>query len=211
MDDSHLLTGSKSFPPETMKLIVLTDEPTNPLRPAPKKKVAMRVAEEITWVREMNAAITYIHGGRVLKQESIHADYWGFLRAADDLFADHASRMKEYGVTSESSLEITIRMALMDHPTLGFVKEGWGGRKLFTPVGSGVWLSDCIPDDADFFDIAWENRVPLRPVTHSVEDVWSSRRSWSENEAAFEAFRQRADSVERVVGMIRALDDDIAE
>lgn len=211
MDDSSLLTGHKSFEPESMKLIVLSESTSNPLRPAPKSRIAMRVTEDITWLRELNAAITYIHGGRILKQESLHSDYYGFLTAANDLFSDVDDRMETYGVTRDSSLEITIRMGIVDVPTLGFAKEGWGGRKLYTPINGPVWLADGIPDDADFFSIPWDERVTLGSVTHTVADVWSSKRSREENDAILAEYRKTANADTRIVGRISDVDDQIEE
>ncbi|NTF17239.1 hypothetical protein G6L37_02185 [Agrobacterium rubi] len=207
MDDSQLTTGFKVYAPEATKLIVLTSDAVNPLRPAAKKTVALRVVEDITWTREAHARITYSHGGRVLKQEGTFCDYYGFLSSVQDLFEDFEARKKLYGVSKESSLEITIRMALVDHPTLGFAKEGWGGRKLYTPVGGAIYLAEGVADDEDFLSKPWEEKTVLRQVSHSVCDVWSSKRSDEENHTIFDNYCLAAAVDQRIVGKIGELED----
>jgi len=210
MDEASLVRGFKVFAPEPTKVVALAEAPSNPIRPQPRSLIAFRQVEEITWLREMNAAITYLHGGRVLKQESLHCDYYGFMTAADELFADFEHRKEAYAVTSSSTLEITIRLALEDIPTLGLARED-RGRKLFTPVGDRIYLGEGIPEDADFLAIPWDERVRLESITHSVRDVWSSKRTREQNMAEYERYRIMADTAERIVGAAADLDDDIGD
>ena len=209
MDETSLLTGYKAYPPEQAKLIVVSEVAPNPLRPSGKRAEALRVNEEITWIREMNAAITYLHGGKVVKQDSLHCDYWGFMTAADGLVEAARRTMDDYSVTAESTLEIAVRVGLVDTPTLGFAKEGWGGRKLYAPIGGGVCFQGDIADDEDFFSLPWERKQFIKAVTHSVADVWKSNRSDDFNSASFESYRRMADNEVRVVGAISDMDDDI--
>lgn len=209
MTHAGLVVGHREFPPERTKLIVITDAPTNPLRRLGEKRIAIRQYEDIVWVREMQAVITYIHGGRVLKQESLHSDYYGFMTAANDLIEDDLPILQRaFEVSADSSLEITVRLALEDTPTLGYVETEWSKRK-YQAIGGGVFVAGDISDETDFFAISWEEKIALQPIIHSVADVWSTKRTDKENAKALAAYKRMALSGKRVLGVICTIDSDV--
>lgn len=147
----------------------------------------LRFTQQICWLREATASISFSHGGVVIKEGGAFVDLGGYLTAVSEAVDSAKFQCETYGITGQSSLIASVSLSIVDTPrvlcerpeygfTLGhyFVKaesedSAWF---IYSPVEMQAYecASSCEEQHA-----AWASLNRLGPVEiHSLGTVWSS-------------------------------------
>lgn len=156
----------------------------------------IRFQHEICWVREPSAKISFLHGGKLLKEGPRFCDHPRFLSCLEAGVIDAIQLCEAYSVGPDSSLEIIIETAIQDAPYLK-AKTPLGG------VSSGSYFHPIYAINENWFHYdealmaayssaageaerneAWMAipRLVPRPVVEN-QVVWSSKLDLSEGGA----------------------------
>lgn len=72
--------------------------------------------ENILWLRESEAQVSYWHGNKMLKEGSTCGDYYGYLTSLKSAVEDAQESKETYSVDENSSLEIRVYCAIEEIP-----------------------------------------------------------------------------------------------
>ena len=98
----------------------------------------IRFEHEVSWLREPSAEIYFRHGGKHLKDGPRFCDHPGYLSGLEAGVREAVDLCAAYEVTSESSLEIVLEVAIQDVPYLKARPPygGISGGAYFHPIYS---------------------------------------------------------------------------
>ncbi|WP_311061588.1 hypothetical protein [Pseudomonas aeruginosa] len=79
----------------------------------------LRFEQEIHWVRESSATVSYTHGGvPVGVPKTPYSDYWGFLKSLSRAIQGAQEACQRLSVTRQSSLRISVSVEVFDVPAI---------------------------------------------------------------------------------------------
>lgn len=145
---------------------------------------------EVIWVQESETALFFMHGGKIVRQGPVTSDYYGYLTSFTRTDA-HGTELlaQEYGVTSESTLEIHLVTTITRRPYLETEADqamnatATGLSRQYTPIPS-TWRQEVVVDG--------EPRYPdLEAVKIATGLVWSSKNSAEQNASLAHAFAEQ--------------------
>lgn len=150
----------------------------------------------IIWIQESESKIVFLHGGRVLREESTHTDFYGYLtsfRTGPDAVVNPEGIANAYGITRESSLELVVRTMVFLQPAYESPETIEHNR---TKPTNYKPMYAHVPDDwrkeAENTLFPGELMYPrLERIELGTGIVWSSKNTPDENEALGEQFRQQ--------------------
>lgn len=163
-------------------------------------------SREILWLAESQTRLFYEHGGRELRTEATHSDFYGFLTSTDD--ADYfAVACNAYAIDTVSTLELKSLTSLLLTPVIEIPATKTNnpnrhGHRNFARVPR--WLlapSSTSPDSPNYLRptvlVEHVSRTSRRPAEENEQALQKMKSAWLLMLGLF--FEQPANSVEAII------------
>lgn len=150
----------------------------------------------VHWLQTSVATVRFVHGGKVLREETIATDSNGYLASVNTAveYVKSGGLVEQFSITPSSTLILEVEAVVIERPVFSLVAaKAEDDRECFLgeEVQPRVWY--CVPDEWLLLkaDDGLDSYVPIQAVELGREVVWSSACSSDENAQCVESFMER--------------------
>ncbi|MGH8159297.1 MAG: hypothetical protein ACREPQ_14345 [Rhodanobacter sp.] len=158
--------------------------------PVGGQRQRLEFTRAVTWLRESESRLLFVHGGKVLQEGSTFGDYYGYLTSFDIKEPSPQDIASDFGVSSDSSLEVEVRTTVFLQPVMQTDETcAYNKGKAATCMAQYVeipfdWRQEITVDG----ETRWR-RVERKVLGEAV--TWSSKNSPGANSAIALSFRDK--------------------